>query len=77
MKRILVLFTTLHHASPRFTTLHHASPRFTTLHHASPRFTTLLLAPKRSIGFGVGGNGKTVLATWYDDVSFEPLDKKN
>jgi hypothetical protein len=30
-------------------------------------------APKTSIGFGVGGNGKTVLATWYDDVSFEPL----
>jgi hypothetical protein len=31
-------------------------------------------APKTSIGFGVGGNGKTVLATWYDDVSFEPLE---
>jgi hypothetical protein len=30
-------------------------------------------APKTSIGFGVGGNGKTVLATWYDDVSIEPL----
>jgi hypothetical protein len=30
-------------------------------------------APKTSIGFGVGGNGKTVLATWYDDVSYEPL----
>jgi hypothetical protein len=43
---------------------------------SSPRFTTLLLAPKRSIGFGVGGNGKTVLATWYDDVSFEPLEKR-
>lgn len=32
-------------------------------------------APKTSIGFGVGGNGKTVLATWYDDVRFEPLEK--
>jgi hypothetical protein len=31
-------------------------------------------APKTSIGFGVGGNGKTVLATWYDDVNFEPLE---
>jgi hypothetical protein len=31
-------------------------------------------APKTSIGFGVGGNGKTVIATWYDDVSIEPLD---
>jgi hypothetical protein len=31
-------------------------------------------APKTSIGFGVGGNGKTVLATWYDEVSFEPLE---
>jgi hypothetical protein len=31
-------------------------------------------APKTSIGFGVGGNGKTVVATWYDDVSIEPLD---
>jgi len=31
-------------------------------------------APKTSIGFGVGGNGKTVMATWYDDVSIEPLD---
>jgi hypothetical protein len=31
-------------------------------------------APKTSIGFGVGGNGKTVLATWYDDVTFEPLE---
>ena len=34
-------------------------------------------APKTSIGFGVGGNGKTVLATWYDDVSIEPLETKN
>ncbi len=33
-------------------------------------------APKTSIGFGVGGNGKTVLATWYDDVSIEPLVRK-
>lgn len=33
-------------------------------------------APKTSIGFGVGGNGKTVLATWYDDVSIEPLEGK-
>jgi hypothetical protein len=33
-------------------------------------------APKTSIGFGVGGNGKTVLATWYDDVSIEPLGTK-
>lgn len=32
--------------------------------------------PKTSIGFGVGGNGKTVLATWYDDVSVEPLEAK-
>ena len=32
--------------------------------------------PKTSIGFGVGGNGKTVLATWYDDVSIEPLETK-
>ena len=32
--------------------------------------------PKTSIGFGVGGNGKTVLATWYDDVSIEPLGTK-
>ena len=31
-------------------------------------------APKTSIGFGVGGNGKTVMATWYDDVSIEPLE---
>jgi hypothetical protein len=30
-------------------------------------------APKTSIGFGVGGNSKTVLAAWYDDVAFEPL----
>jgi hypothetical protein len=30
--------------------------------------------PKTSIGFGVGGNGKTVTATWYDDVSIEPLE---
>lgn len=34
-------------------------------------------APKTSIGFGVGGNGKTVLATWYDDVSIQPLETKN
>jgi hypothetical protein len=33
-------------------------------------------APKTSIGFGVGGNGKTVLATWYDDVKIEPLEGK-
>jgi len=33
-------------------------------------------APKTSIGFGVGGNGKTVMATWYDDVSIEPLEVK-
>jgi len=33
-------------------------------------------APKTSIGFGVGGNGMTVLATWYDDVSIEPLEPK-
>jgi hypothetical protein len=40
------------------------------------RYTTLSGdAPKTSIGFGVGGNGKTVLATWYDDVRFEPLEK--
>jgi hypothetical protein len=26
---------------------------------------------------GVGGNGKTILATWYDDVSIEPLEAKN
>jgi len=32
-------------------------------------------APKTSIGLGAGGNGKTVLATWYDDVRFEPLEK--
>jgi len=32
--------------------------------------------PKTSIGFGVGGNGKTVLATWYDDVSIEPLETR-
>ena len=31
-------------------------------------------ALKTSIGLGAGGNGKTVLATWYDDVSFEPLE---
>jgi len=31
-------------------------------------------ALKTSIGFGVGGNGKTVMATWYDDVSIESLD---
>ena len=32
-------------------------------------------APKTSIGFGVGGNGKTVLATCYDDVRVEPLEE--
>lgn len=33
-------------------------------------------APKTSIGFGVGGNGKTILATWYDNVSIEPLETR-
>jgi hypothetical protein len=33
-------------------------------------------APKTSIGLGAGGNGKTVLATWYDDVKIEPLEEK-
>jgi len=33
-------------------------------------------APKTSIGFGLGGNGQTVMATWYDEVSFEPLEEK-
>jgi hypothetical protein len=38
------------------------------------QYTTLCGdAPKTSIGFGTGGNGRTVMATWYDDVSFEPL----
>jgi len=38
-------------------------------------YTTLCgNVPKTSIGFGVGGNGKTVMSTWYDDVSIEPLD---
>lgn len=42
------------------------------------QYTTLCGdAPKTSIGFGVGGNGKTVLATWYDDVSIEPLETEN
>ena len=41
------------------------------------RYTTLTGdAPKTSVGFGVGGNGRTVLATWYDDVSIEPLEAK-
>jgi hypothetical protein len=40
------------------------------------QYTTLCGdAPKTSIGFGVGGNGKSVLETWYDDVSFEPLEE--
>jgi hypothetical protein len=40
-------------------------------------YTTLCgHAPKTSIGFGVGGNGKTVIATWYDDVSIEPLEPR-
>ena len=33
-------------------------------------------AAKTSIGLGVGGDGKTVMATWYDDVRFEPLEDK-
>jgi hypothetical protein len=42
------------------------------------QYTTLCGdAPKTSIGFGVGANAKTVLATWYDDVSIEPLEAKN
>jgi hypothetical protein len=41
-------------------------------------YTTLCAdVPKTSVGFGVGGNGKTILATWYDDVSIEPLEAKN
>jgi hypothetical protein len=42
------------------------------------QYTTLCGdAPKTSIGFGVGGNGKTILDTWYDDVGIEPLETKN
>jgi hypothetical protein len=38
------------------------------------QYTTLCGdVPKTSIGFGVGGNGKTILATWYDDVTVTPL----
>lgn len=41
------------------------------------QYTTLTGdAPKTSVGLGAGGNGKTVLATWYDDVSIEPLEAK-
>jgi hypothetical protein len=40
------------------------------------QYTTLCGdAPKTSVGFGVGSNGKNVLATWYDDVNFEPLEE--
>jgi hypothetical protein len=38
------------------------------------QYTTLCGdVPKTSIGFGVGGNGKTILATWYDGVTVGPL----
>ncbi len=33
-------------------------------------------APKTSVGLGVGGDGKTILTAWYDDIVFESLPSK-
>ena len=41
------------------------------------QYTTLCGdVPKTSVGFGVGGHHQRVLASWYDDVHFEPLEPK-